>query len=169
MGKEVPWRRIRSWACLRCGECCTKFRVNLNPYEYVKIFELIPEAVIVDAKPYLRKIGGRCIFQNEQGLCDLQELGLKPFSCKIWPFLVYEKPKSDNRDESEFYHKDEKYYVYLNEYASICPGINNGIPEELPNIISEVIELYENPAREQKYSTSRIFRLPKLPMYLKNY
>ncbi|MEM2087149.1 MAG: YkgJ family cysteine cluster protein [Thermoproteota archaeon] len=159
MTKEIPWRRLRSWACLRCGKCCSKFKVTLRPYEYAKISELMPEAVVPDVKPFLRKIGGKCVFQNEYGLCDLQELGLKPFSCKVWPFLVYKKPKSINPGEAEFHYNDEKYYVYLNQHAFICTGVNMGMPEELPNIIWEVIEIYKNPWRKQKYSTSRLVHL----------
>jgi len=159
MGREVPWRKVKSWACLRCGACCVKFDVTLRPYEYAKIFDLMPEAVVVDVKPYLRRIGGRCIFQNEYGLCSLQELGLKPFSCKVWPFLVFEKPKYGGCKEAEFYYEGEKYYVYLNRYAAMCPGIGMGRPEELPNVISEVIEIYNDPSRKQEYSTSRLVRL----------
>ncbi len=159
MTKEIPWRRVKSWACLGCGKCCTEFEVILRPYEYARIFELMPEAVVAGVKPSLRKIGGRCIFQNEYGLCNLQELGLKPFSCKVWPFLVYKKPKSVNPKEAEFYYNDEIYYVYFNQYAFICPGINMGRPEEFPSVISEVIEIYKNPWRKQKYSTSRLVYL----------
>lgn len=159
MAKEVPWRKVKSWACLGCGTCCTRFDVALRPYEYAKIFKLMPEAVVVDVKPYLRRIKGRCVFLNEYGLCTLQELGLKPFSCKVWPFLVYDRPKYGNREEAEFYYVGEKYYVYLNKYAVTCPGINAGKPEELPNIISEIIEIYKDPHREQRYSTSRRIKL----------
>ena len=162
MVMEIPWRRVGSWACLRCGECCTKFKVTLRPYEYAKIFELMPEAVVVDVKPYLRKIGGRCVFLDEYGLCSLHELGLKPFSCKVWPFLVYRKPKSVSCGEAEFYYKGETYYVYFNQYAFICPGVGVGRPEELPNVISEVIEIYNNPWRKQKYSTSSLARPPEV-------
>jgi len=164
--RHIPWKKISSWRCLGCGKCCERFRVNLRSYEYAKIINYRADAVELDefGNPYLKKIGDRCIFQNQYNLCDLQFLDMKPFFCKIWPFIVLNRPESNTRQNAEFYYKDKEYYVYINPYATMCPGINRGVPEDLPLTIAEVIEICQNPEKRQKYSTSNLQNRSRKPM-----
>lgn len=153
----IPWGEITSWSCLACGNCCREgFTVYLSPYEYARILRFAPYALEAgSSKPYLKKTGARCIFLNEYGLCQLQFLDLKPLACKIWPFIVLQKPKSFHSKKARFYYNNEEYYVYINPHArSICSGIGRGKPEELPLVINEVIEIYKGRIREQNYSTA---------------
>ena len=155
----TPWRKIGSWRCLKCGNCCRGLEVSLTAYEYARIRMLAPSAIQFDSygRVTLRRIGPRCVFLNERGLCDLQPLGLKPSACKVWPFVVSVKPRHDDGSEARFTHRGEEYYVYLNRHApSRCRGLGRGRPEDLPQIISEVIEIYQDPTRPQRYSTSRL-------------
>jgi len=94
---------------LKCGNCCKGLEVGLTTYEYAKIRAMVPAAVKFDSYGgiTLKKIGARCVFLNEHGLCDLQPLGLKPSACKSWPFVVSREPKSDNRDDARFTYRDE--------------------------------------------------------------
>jgi hypothetical protein len=103
--------------------------------------------------PCLGRRNGNCYFLNDHGSCYLQPIGMKPFACKIWPFAVYSNNKRYGEGDAYFRHRDEGYYVYLPQNSSICPGINRGDPAELPLIISEIVELYKNPFKEQVYST----------------
>ena len=152
----VPWKEVKAWSCVRCGTCCQRFMINLSSFEYVRLVNSRPDAIALDklGNPYIKRWNGKCVFQNVYGLCDLQFLKMKPFTCKVWPFVVTTSPKSGDRQRARFYHKGEEYYVYLNPYARVCPGINRGRPGELELTISEVIEIYQNPLKQQKYSTA---------------
>lgn len=46
------------------------------------------------------------------------------------------------------------YFIYVSRQYP-CLGIGRGSPEDLYSTISEVIETYRNPSRQQHYSTSR--------------
>jgi hypothetical protein len=74
---------------------------------------------------------------------------MKPFTCKVWPFIVTNEPKSGDRHSSLFQHKGKEYYVYLNPHASVCSGVNRGKPEVLELTISEVIEIYQDPLKNK--------------------
>jgi len=80
---------------------------------------------------------------------------MKPFACKIWPFVVYSEHERDGMREAEFLQGAESYYVYLHPGLSICPGVNRGDPAVLRATISEIIEIYRNPLRQQIFSTSK--------------
>ena len=144
---------------MKCGNCCEGLEVGLTIYEYAKIRAIAPAAIELGRYGgiSLKKIGARCLFLNEHRLCDLQPLGLKPSTCKLWPFVVSREPKSGMCDDARFSYRDEEYYVYLNRYAGPrCPGLGRVRPEELPRIVSEVIEIYQGPTRHQRYSTARL-------------
>ena len=158
----IPIGRIRSWTCLACGMCCRVFRVALTPYEYAKLSTIFgPWCVDVDefGNPCLRKVGGRCVFQTEEGLCGLQPLGLKPLACKVWPFRVLKRPKYGHPQEALFVYGGKRYYVYVN---SMCSGVNRGDPRKLPLVVSEVIRILKRPSTPQRYSTSNIALRPLL-------
>jgi hypothetical protein len=75
---------------------------------------------------------------------------------RICSILGLVGPEHSSDQRAKFLHKNKEYYVYLNPYATICPGINMGSPEDLPLTIMEVIEIYQNPERKQTYSTSSL-------------
>lgn len=146
----VPWRAVRGWACLACGECCKWYRVPLTPYEYALIVETLGAGFVEvtgTGNPCLKRVGGTCVFQDASGLCGLQPLGLKPLACKAWPFRV-QKRAGDRR--ALFVYEGEEYYVYVN---TKCKGVNAGTFYDLVQAIREVIELRENPRRAQFFST----------------
>ena len=95
----------------------------------------------IRSRIYIRKVRGRCVFQMKN-LCLLQPLGLKPLSCKLWPFYVSTVPVSDweGREITSLFVLDEReYFAYVNV---TCKGIQRGSPEEMKQAISEVIALY---------------------------
>ncbi|PCN49856.1 hypothetical protein B6U99_07560 [Candidatus Geothermarchaeota archaeon ex4572_27] len=151
----IPWRRVGSWTCIGCGECCREFRVVLTAYEYALITKVFGTwAVELDehGDPCLRKVGGACIFQSPSGLCKLQPLGLKPIACKVWPFKVREVKPSERVEWDElFIYNGRAYRAYVH---SSCRGIGRGSEERLVNAIKEVIEIKRDPSRPQLYTTS---------------
>ena len=158
---HIPWREIKSWRCVRCGNCCTQgLKVNLRTYEYSKLLNFWPESIQIGwpGDPFLKKINRRCVFYNKYGLCSLQQFNLKPFACKVWPFVVYLEPKSNDSDGARFYFENNQYFVYLNPCASsLCHGLDRGNPKELPYIINEILNVYKNPLRNQHYTSSKNF------------
>jgi len=153
----LPWRRVGSWHCLACGECCRKFTVILTTYEYALLTNLFGQRVVElnsRGDPCLRRVQGVCVFQSSEGLCRLQPLGLKPLACKVWPFKVVEVKNIGEAGEADlFIHGGRAYRVYVH---SSCNGIGHGSREELVEAIKEVIEIKRNPHRPQLYSTARV-------------
>lgn len=152
----LPWRRIRSWACLACGECCQRFRPVLSAYEYALFLRKFGSGVIeIDSlgNPHLRHVRGRCTFLNSKNLCQLQPLGMKPWVCKLWPFKV--SNKLDPR--AEFRYEGREYHIFVDPS---CRGVNKGDPQRLPATISEIIDIYHDPSTEQRYSTSTGLGIP---------
>lgn len=156
LSNYVPWKRISSWRCLACGRCCSQFTVVLRAYEYAQILQAFgPEVIDINSlgNPCLRRVGGRCVFQDSSGLCTLQPLGLKPVTCKLWPFAVRRGELEDKQErEAVFYHQGERYYIFVN---SSCTGINKGDPDRLSSILHEIVEISLNPSLPQKHSTSK--------------
>ncbi len=141
--KYVPWRRVKSWRCTACGECCGRYSVPLSAAEYTRMVSRYGEGVVRLhlGRPYLRRIAGRCVFLSGR-LCSLQQTGLKPFACRIFPFLVRDEERK-NRKEAEFWYKDECYYVYL---STGCAEVKPGKPQRwfVEQVIPEAIELHLN-------------------------
>lgn len=152
----VPWREIRSWRCLACGMCCSRFNIPLRSYEYAQIFQVFGPQVMSlhhSGNSYLKKVKNKCVFQEDSGECFLQQMGLKPVACKLWPFAVSQRKikQKDNR-RAIFHHQGERYYVYI---KPSCPGINQGRPKNLPSILHEIVEISINPTKLQEHSTSQ--------------
>ena len=154
--RYVPWQRIRSWTCIRCGECCKRFKVIITPYEYARISHYSNGLVSIDdtSNLVLRKVGGRCVAQDRYGLCALQWLGLKPTACRVWPFTIFSNPKHRN-PEAFFLHEGKEYFVYVDR-AYPCAGMNRGNPEVLFSIIEEMVEIYRGRCVTQLLSTSSL-------------
>jgi len=69
---------------------------------------------------------------------------------------VSKEPRSGGHEDARFSRDSEEFYVYLNRYAgSRCRGFGRGNPREIPRVILELIEIYQDPTKEQKYSMSR--------------
>lgn len=158
----LPWRRVGSWRCLACGECCRKFVVVLTSYEYARLTNLLgPDVVEIDrhGDPCLRQRGGTCVFQGEDGLCGLQPLGLKPLACKVWPFKVERVEGGEEVSHEElFTYGGETYRVLVH---SACSGLGKGTWEEMVEAIKEVIEIKRNPEAPQRYTTADLETLCK--------
>ncbi|MGQ4832728.1 MAG: YkgJ family cysteine cluster protein [Candidatus Asgardarchaeia archaeon] len=132
----LPWRMVKTWKCLMCGECCKKYIVPLTESE-VRTFTLLFGKEVIDfsrKKPTLRRINGKCIFLRN-GKCSIQDY--KPKACKLWPFIVYRKPlRVEDKALAEFEFLGETFYVYID---SECYGINKGttsVEEIIPEILS---------------------------------
>lgn len=153
----IPWKHIRSWNCIRCGRCCREFQINLRFYDYARIAQHWPETVDVDhtGVPFIKRAHGRCVFQHSSGLCRLQPQGMKPIICKLWPFKVFPAARRRGHDNARFHYKDGDFFVYLNPFYKICPGINRGVTKDLPLVVKEIIEIFHNLSRDQQYSTAR--------------
>lgn len=154
----VPWKHIRSWRCLQCGRCCREFQINLRFYDYARIVHLWPETVDVDqiGIPFIKRAHGHCVFQHSSGLCSLQPQGMKPIICKLWPFKVFPANQTRGHNYSRFHYKEGDFFVYLNPYYKICPGINKGDPKDFPLVVKEIIEIYRHLIGDQQYSTARL-------------
>jgi len=145
----VGWRRVSSWYCSACGECCYKYKVKLTFYEYLKL----KNTGFVEEKAnryYIKKIGGKCPFQIGR-LCSLQGK-LKPIACKLYPFFIRKKGGDD-----AFYEFDgEEYYVYVN---LDCPNVVLGKPKPLmEKLVREALMVYRGEKRSVELITARVAR-----------
>ncbi|MCS7103671.1 MAG: hypothetical protein NZ992_07320 [Candidatus Korarchaeum sp.] len=106
---------------------------------------------------FLRKDRGRCPFLSKLGpfeLCYLQEIGVKPKACKIWPFHIFENPEYGKKEEATFSSKYGTFYVYVD---SRCPGITIGRPNDmLVNTVLETLEIWLGVRTEQFLTTGKI-------------
>jgi len=154
--RYIPWSSLRSWRCTGCGRCCSRFKIALRAYEYALITESFGRTVVwMDGlgNPCLKKVGGRCIFQDWDGLCKLQPMGMKPLTCKVWPFIVRREPQQRFTGDASFRHRGEEYFVYVDTLYP-CGGMNKGEPEELPLTVAEAVEISRDPEKPQRYTTA---------------
>jgi len=103
--------------------------------------------------PCLTKVGGRCVFQDWDGSCILQSLGMKPLACKVWPFIVHREHPLRFASDASFRYRGEEYFVYV-DMRCPCDGMNRGDPDELPLIVAEAVEISRDPDRPQRYTTA---------------
>ena len=95
--------------CMRCGNCCTRFRVLITPFDIVRLSEgmrlkpagfadLIPEdknrtreepALAVGGTPMLlaikKRAGGRCFFYSGDSCSAYAH---RPLLCRAYPFVL---------------------------------------------------------------------------------
>lgn len=150
----VSWKKIQSWNCLACGECCRKFNIPLRGDEYARILPIHGGNVFnYDKKPghaYLkRREDGSCIFQSHfynGGFCQIQ--GYKPLACKLFPFLI----SKTNKKRARFYYNGNYYNVFIDRN---CNGLKYGTPDwKLVNVhIPEAIEMSLNPLKPLRKNT----------------
>jgi len=137
-GKAVPWRRIRDWRCIACGECCRHFSVPITQEEWRTIVDLygLGFTTVINGKPHIRSsVSGGCIFQRRsQGmwLCAIQSV--KPLVCKLWPFRIYGHPRHGDPDSASFTYRRQEMFVYCDPR---CSGVFLGPPS--PHLAESVI------------------------------
>ncbi|MEM4699780.1 MAG: hypothetical protein QXT74_02360, partial [Candidatus Nezhaarchaeales archaeon] len=121
-----------------------------------------PGVVEIDryGDPCLKQVNGTCLFQGEDGLCQLQPLGLKPLACKVWPFKVERAREGEASYEELFTYMGEDYRVLVH---SECSGVGRGTWEGLVEAIKEVIEIKRNPETPQRYTTADLRGRPRPP------
>jgi len=158
----IPWRRVKSWECSACGECCKWFKVPLMMDEYAFMMNTFGCSCLdLDVgRAYLaRRLDGRCIFQfpsNGRWICGLQRT--KPLVCKLWPFILMGRPKYGRSELASFTDGYSKYYVYVDPK---CRGLRWGEPSRTiaERILPEIIRISLEKGRDQVYSTSRTLPL----------
>lgn len=150
----ISWKKIHSWNCLACGECCRLFNIPLRGNEYAKVLQTIGSNVLnYEHKPgriYLkRRKNGQCVLQAKfygKSMCTIQ--GCKPLVCKLFPFLISKTGKKRGR----FFYKGHYYNVFVDRN---CNGLKYGTPNRklINTQIPEAIELSLNPANNVRENT----------------
>lgn len=154
----IPWRQVKSWSCVACGNCCQGYRVPLKTDEYARVASLYGHGVVEFGlgKVYLKLgRGNRCVFQHpSQGrwVCSLQ--AMKPLACKLFPFRIQSNPVYKRGDTSAYSYHGKTFYVYLDP---ACGGIKVGRPSPrfLHEILPEVIQIGMGQRFKQRYTTSK--------------
>jgi Fe-S-cluster containining protein len=128
------------FSCMKCGNCC---RAN-GDYAFVYVtteeVQRIMKHLDIPRKEFMRnhcsRLEGRTIIKFKDGHCSLVHNGdctvyrVRPVQCRAWPFWL------ENLDE----------WVWHEEIASICPGVNRGrlyTKEEIEKIAHNVNSILE--------------------------
>jgi len=129
----------------------------LRGVEYVKILNEFGLSALKFSLGQIclnKRFDNRCVFQYRRGLewlCGLQKD--KSISCKLWPFVVFTRPKYGRASESTYKYHESKYYIYV--YPQ-CQGLTYCCSSpHLLRVLSEVIEIWDGMRKDQFYSTSR--------------
>jgi len=136
--KYVPWRRVDSWACIRCGDCCRRFLVTLTPGEAYNLTRKYGIYVVQRGTKYVMpcKADGSCIFLEEsEGGCWCAIYFERPYVCRMYPFHVSRRDLGGG-DEALYVDRDgEKFYVYVD---TTCRGVGRGAPiaSRVPIVVS---------------------------------
>ncbi|UCH01527.1 MAG: YkgJ family cysteine cluster protein [Candidatus Bathyarchaeota archaeon] len=155
--KLIPWKQVRYWRCLCCGNGC-QFTVQLTTKEWLNLIKLYGHAWVeprIDGFYIKKIIGKRCPFLHRfsnRNLCSIQRI--KPLACKIWPFKILDNPRYSSPSEAHYKSRYGEFYIYIHSY---CPGIIYGKPSEqlINHVLSEFIEIRLGLIKQQIYSTSR--------------
>jgi len=166
----ISWKKVKSWKCITCGECCNCFNIPLKSIEYARmikifgneIFDLNKNPVKIFLK---RRENRRCIFQYYlcgKWICAIQQI--KPIACKIFPFSI---SKSSNK-KALYKYKGTLYNIYLERS---CKGIKLGNPsnEFIYQILPKAIELSLNPENLHNILTSQLLLDPLNQYFLRSY
>ncbi len=125
----VPWRKIASWRCRGCGDCCKKYSVVLNFPEWYRIAQTFGGQATVAGMDrfFLKRVDdGSCAFLCSFAgsyLCGLQNM--KPDACRLWPFKVLSEPKYGESNQAALDFMGKRLYVYAD---SNCSGLRFGNP-----------------------------------------
>ena len=155
----IPWRRIGSWSCSRCGLCCG-FNVILRPFERDGLLASLGERAIGGnrSRPTVKRRDGVCVFRRPDGdkfRCLLQDTGLKPSACRTFPFLTSPEPlRLRTAGESRYQFGERHLYIYAN---SACPSLRMGRPsaELEQRVLPEVAEISFFGREDQVATTGR--------------
>jgi hypothetical protein len=156
--KLIPWRRVSSWTCNGCGRCCEQLKPVLSREEKEQLTEQFGEDVVSceDGLFKLAKIGSRCYFQryvDGRSFCLLQNTGLKPASCRTFPFIVSVEPLDEKDGKASLSFQGREIYVYANPR---CPSLRTGEPDRqlAGRVIPEVVRIALSDREKQVHSTS---------------
>ncbi len=154
---------------MSCGFCCQTLKPILDDHEKEILIDHFGENVIVGEHRLskITKLGERCFFQryvDGQSICLLQNTGLKPASCRTYPFVVSVEPLGLGRDEeASLDFNGQEFYVYVD---SDCAGVNLGNPSGrlVDKILPEVLKIAISDIEDQEHTTSsRPYSLIPLP------
>lgn len=154
----IPWRNVKSWSCIECGNCCKEYHVVLNFSEWINIVKTYGiETTIPSINKLLlgKKSDGSCYFLTYNGnhhLCGLQYT--KPLACKIWPFKIFDIPKFGTANNALYRYRNRNFYIYVDPS---CTGLRWGkpTPEFKYNTLPEFIDVAVGFQRKQFHSTSK--------------
>jgi len=155
--KGVPWRHIRSWLCMGCGQCC-RLQVQLTTKEWLDLTRTYGHSIAtqnIESFLIRKTVDGWCpfLYRTATGcVCSLQQN--KPLACMLWPFRISDYPRYGFGEEASFHHRGRLFYVYAIPY---CNGINYGTPTEhfVRNVLPEFIDLRIGIRRTQVLSTGK--------------
>lgn len=155
--KFIPWRRVKSWQCLGCGDCC-RYTVQLSVKDWVNITRTYGYGMAIQSIGgfYIRKtVDGLCPFlikSRHRHFCSIQHM--KPIACEIWPFKILIEPKYGHSNEAYFTIRNQDFYIYVNPH---CHGIVWGKPNTsfINQTLTEFINIRLGFQRKQHYSTSK--------------
>jgi Fe-S-cluster containining protein len=152
----IPWRKVADWECTNCGSCCRRLKIILTAQESEEIAKHFGERHVVRAPvPRLKKNSGRCHFQRNSpsgSICLLQNTGLKPASCRTFPFMVGTKPlRGSGGVEAVF--QPGNLYIYASDR---CSSLKLGEPSDhlTRGLLPEVVEIALRGRRDQVHTTS---------------
>ncbi len=131
--------------CQKCGNCC---RTN-GDYEFVYVakdeIRRLMNHLDIPRKEFMRnhcsRLEGRTIIKFGDNVCSLAAgneclvYRVRPIQCRAWPF----------------WHENLDEWVWHEEVASICPGVNRGrlySQEEIEQIANEVNHVLESEMEE---------------------
>ena len=133
------------FSCIKCGNCC---RAN-GDYAYVYVSQdevaRIMNYLNIPRKEFMKnhcsRLEGRTIIKFKDEVCSLAHdnrctsYRVRPVQCKAWPF----------------WHENLDEWVWHEEVASICPGVNRGrlySKEEIEMIANNVNHILEEELEE---------------------
>ena len=156
----IPWKHIKSWACITCGMCCTGFNVVLRFNEWLNIvrkFGVEATKPGIDKLYISKKVDGTCFFLYklfDKCFCGLQHT--KPRACKLWPFKIYRNPRYGNPHNAAYSYGEKKFFVYVDPF---CLGVRPGTPsrEFTHKTLPEFVEIGLGIREKQHHSTSKMF------------
>jgi len=142
------WIRILktgdSWRCLRCGECCRSYAVELNESDLRKLSEEWIETLEDGRKRLKRREDGACIFYDEETRsCRIYEK--RPDSCRVFPFSILKRETAEMiglkfEEEDLVEYRRKQFLVVCDD---LCSGLNAGGKVKRVKIVKECFEIAE--------------------------
>jgi|Deesub1362B_J571_1020462.scaffolds.fasta_scaffold00013_196 Fe-S-cluster containining protein len=132
------FREGESWRCLRCGECCRRYAVELHEGEVERFQRDEVEILDNGRRRIKRRFDGFCIFYDEKKrICRIYEN--RPDSCRIFPFSILRKEVAEkmgiNFDDRDIVEHRGKFFIII--YDEACLGIGKGEKQDRKKIVEE--------------------------------